>query len=66
MNRALAAAAGPVDCAVAFVEDTPLQPLGVARPHLLVKGWGGEVAIVEHVEGWSTSDILKRILRRPR
>ena len=77
----IVAAARPVDWAVVFVEDTPLELLRLVRPHVLVKGgeyrlsqvvgarlvhgWGGEVAIVEHATGWSTSEIMRRI-RAPR
>jgi rfaE bifunctional protein nucleotidyltransferase chain/domain len=78
----IVAAARPVDWAVVFVEDTPLEILRLVRPHVLVKGgeyrlsqvvgarlvrgWGGEVAIVEHAEGWSASEIVRRIRGKSR
>lgn len=66
-----------VDVVVVFDEDTPLATLDVLRPNVLVKGgdyvpdtvvgrdeveaYGGRVAIVPLVEGWSTSEIIQRI-----
>jgi D-beta-D-heptose 7-phosphate kinase/D-beta-D-heptose 1-phosphate adenosyltransferase len=66
-----------VDYVVVFEEDTPLELIEEVRPDILVKGedWegkhvvgedivrgrGGRVAFIKHVEGISTSDLIKRI-----
>jgi len=64
------------DAVVVFDEDTPLQLISAIRPHVLAKGadytedkvvggaevksWGGRVALIPFVEGWSTSNIVKK------
>ena len=66
-----------VDAVVIFDEDTPLKLIQLIKPDFLIKGsdykknevignkeikkWGGEVKIVELLEGRSTSDIIKNI-----
>jgi D-beta-D-heptose 7-phosphate kinase/D-beta-D-heptose 1-phosphate adenosyltransferase len=67
----------PVDLAAIFDEDTPLELLRAVRPDVLVKGgeyrrsqvvgrglvegWGGTVVTVPHVEGMSTTGLVRRI-----
>ena len=67
-----------VDWVVPFTEDTPERLICAVTPHLLVKGGdykpeqvaggkcvtaaGGEVKILEYIEGHSTTDIIKTIL----
>jgi D-beta-D-heptose 7-phosphate kinase/D-beta-D-heptose 1-phosphate adenosyltransferase len=74
--RILAALAS-TDAVVIFEEDTPLETIRALRPHVLVKGgdyteatvvgaelvrsWGGRVAIVPTVAGFSTTNIVKRL-----
>ena len=69
-----------VDYVVQFEEDTPLELIKVVQPDVLVKGedWkgkevvggdlvkarGGKVALVRHISGVSTSDIIRRIKER--
>jgi len=66
-----------VDLVVLFEEDTPLQLIGKLMPDVLVKGSdyragdivgydivtgnGGEVVTVSYLEGFSTTDIERRI-----
>lgn len=66
-----------VDLVVFFDEDTPLKLIQTLRPDVLVKGadykeedvvgakevraWGGEVALLPFVEGYSTSAIEAKI-----
>lgn len=66
-----------VDLVVLFGEDTPLDLIQLLRPDVLVKGadykeedvvgarevksWGGEVALLPFVEGYSTSAIEAKI-----
>jgi rfaE bifunctional protein nucleotidyltransferase chain/domain len=66
-----------VDAVVIFEEDTPLQLISALKPDVLVKGGdytieqivgarevianGGRVVINPLVEGYSTSDIIKKI-----
>ncbi len=66
-----------VDLCVIFTEKDPLKLLRFIRPDVLVKGseytlskvvgkrfvegYGGRVVLVPHREGWSTTDILRRI-----
>jgi D-beta-D-heptose 7-phosphate kinase/D-beta-D-heptose 1-phosphate adenosyltransferase len=63
-----------------FAEPTPLELIEALRPDILVKGgdyaldevvgrdliegWGGRVELVPIVEGFSTSDLLRRIVER--
>jgi rfaE bifunctional protein nucleotidyltransferase chain/domain len=73
---ALVAALEPVDFAVLFSEDTPVEALAAIRPAVHVKGGdyaagdlpesdvveaaGGEVVVVPLVPGRSTSEIVRR------
>lgn len=66
-----------VDLVVIFDEDTPLEMINALRPDILVKGadyteeqvvgakevrsWGGHVALLPFVPGYSTSTIEKKI-----
>ena len=74
------AALSCIDYVVVFDEDTPLELIAMLRPDILVKGgdytpetvvgkdivesYGGRVALVELVDGRSTSNIIERILDR--
>ncbi len=71
------AALAAVDAVVLFAEDTPLELIKVVKPDVLVKGGdysvetvvghevviaaGGRVEIVPTVEGFSTSNIVKKL-----
>ena len=73
----LLAALEPVDAAVVFEEDTPLDLIKMVMPDVLVKGgdWqphqivgsdvvlanGGEVRSLPYLEGYSTTNIEQRI-----
>jgi len=77
----LLAALSSVDMVVTFTEDTPLTAIGVLKPDILIKGsdyrpetvvgrdlvesYGGKVAIVDLLEGVSTTGIVDRISRSP-
>ena len=66
-----------VDAAVLFDEDTPLQLIGTIQPDVLVKGadWapteivgrdvvearGGRVVRVDLAQGYSTSELIRRV-----
>ena len=66
-----------VDYVVLFYEDTPLNLIKAIKPDVLVKGAdytnklivgqdvveknGGQVFLVEYVEGKSTTDIIKKV-----
>jgi D-beta-D-heptose 7-phosphate kinase/D-beta-D-heptose 1-phosphate adenosyltransferase len=68
-----------VDCVSIFNEETPLELIKTARPHVLVKGadwalhsivgfkevksWKGQVKRIPFLKGKSTSKILKKIYR---
>ncbi|MHB1744738.1 MAG: D-glycero-beta-D-manno-heptose 1-phosphate adenylyltransferase, partial [Acidobacteriaceae bacterium] len=74
--RILAALAS-TDAIVIFDEDTPLETIEALRPHVLVKGgdyteetvvgadlvrsWGGRVAIVPTVAGFSTTNLVQKM-----
>ncbi|MGH9616964.1 MAG: D-glycero-beta-D-manno-heptose-7-phosphate kinase [Acidobacteriaceae bacterium] len=74
--RILAALAS-TDAIVVFDEDTPLSTIEALRPNVLVKGgdytettvvgadlvhsWGGRVAIVPTVAGFSTSNLVQKL-----
>jgi len=76
-RAAIVAGCRPVDLVAVFDEDTPIELLRAVRPDVLAKGgeyrpsqvvgrdlvegWGGRVAIVPHVEGVSTTDLVARI-----
>ena len=78
--RILAALAS-TDAVVIFDEDTPLATIEALRPDVLVKGgdyteatvvgaelvrgWGGRVAIVPTVAGFSTTNIVKKLSANP-
>jgi D-beta-D-heptose 7-phosphate kinase / D-beta-D-heptose 1-phosphate adenosyltransferase len=65
------------DAVVIFDEETPLRLISALRPHVLAKGadyteeqvvggrevknWGGRVALIPFVAGWSTSAIVKKV-----
>ncbi|MEZ4598916.1 MAG: D-glycero-beta-D-manno-heptose-7-phosphate kinase [Syntrophotaleaceae bacterium] len=69
-----------VDYLVVFDEDTPLDLIRLLQPHILVKGgdytpdtvvgrdlvesYGGRVALIDLVDGRSTTNIIERILDR--
>ena len=71
------AALAAVDAVVLFAEDTPLELIREIRPDVLVKGGdytietvvghevvlaaGGRVAIVPTVEGFSTTNIVRKL-----
>jgi D-beta-D-heptose 7-phosphate kinase / D-beta-D-heptose 1-phosphate adenosyltransferase len=71
------AALAATDAVVLFAEETPLELIRAIRPDVLVKGgdytvqsvvghedvagWGGRVEIVPTVEGFSTSNIVKKM-----
>ena len=68
-----------VDLVVLFDEDTPLRLIEAIRPDVLIKGgdytpdtvvgrevvesYGGRVAICPRLEGLSTTNIVRKILR---
>ncbi|MBT3279025.1 MAG: D-glycero-beta-D-manno-heptose 1-phosphate adenylyltransferase [Phycisphaerales bacterium] len=70
------AALACIDCVVLFDEDTPLELLCHLQPDVLVKGadytkaevvgateiesWGGEVRLVDLVEGRSTTSLIEK------
>ncbi len=75
------AALAAVDAVVLFDEDTPVELIRALRPNVLVKGgdytletvvgheevlaFGGRVEIVPTVEGFSTTNILKKLSETP-
>jgi D-beta-D-heptose 7-phosphate kinase/D-beta-D-heptose 1-phosphate adenosyltransferase len=75
------AALAAVDAVVVFEEDTPLELIRALRPNVLVKGgdytietvvghedvlaYGGRVEIVPIVEGFSTTNIVKKLTANP-
>ena len=77
----LLAALHSVDLVVPYAEDTPLATIEALRPDVLVKGkdyreedvvgakevrsWGGDVRLVELVDGISSTEIASRIRRDP-
>jgi rfaE bifunctional protein nucleotidyltransferase chain/domain len=76
------AALESVDAVTVFEEDTPLELIRHLRPDVLVKGgdysadtvvggedvrgWGGRVVIVPLTAGHSTTDLIARLMDRPR
>ena len=80
MRAELLASLECVDGVVIFDEDNPLRVIKCLRPHILVKGgdWrenqiigadevkanGGEIRRIPFVDGYSTSDIIKKIVHR--
>lgn len=75
---AILSALASVDLVLLFDEDTPLELIQTLKPDVLVKGadyrredvvggdlvesYGGEVRLVPLVEGYSTTDITRRVL----
>jgi D-beta-D-heptose 7-phosphate kinase/D-beta-D-heptose 1-phosphate adenosyltransferase len=75
------AALAAVDAVVLFEEDTPLELIRALKPNVLVKGgdytietvvghediiaWGGRVEIIPTVEGFSTTNIVKKLTANP-
>jgi len=75
------AALAAVDAVVLFDEDTPLELIRSLKPNVLVKGgdyrietvvghedviaWGGRVEIIPTVEGFSTTNIVKKLAETP-
>lgn len=71
------AALESVDAVILFDEDTPLALINAVQPHVIAKGsdytadqviggkevesWGGEIALIDLVEGRSTSNIIKKL-----
>ena len=71
------AALESVDAVILFDEDTPLDLINAVRPDVIAKGsdytadqvvggkevqsWGGEIALIDLVEGRSTSNIIKKM-----
>lgn len=71
------AALESVDAVILFDEDTPLNLINVIKPNVIAKGsdyiadqvvggkevesWGGEIALIDLVEGRSTSNIIKKM-----
>ncbi len=76
------AALACVDYVTIFSEDTPLELIASVHPDVLVKGgdytpetvvgrdeveaYGGEVALVPFIDGFSTTDIIDSVLQRYR
>lgn len=72
------AALAAVDYVTIFDEDTPRDLIIALQPNILVKGgdwsvdavvgkaevesWGGKVVLIPYQEGWSTTNIVERIL----
>ncbi len=71
------AALESVDAIILFDEDTPINLINVIKPDVIAKGsdytadqvvggkevisWGGEIALIDLVEGRSTSNIIKKM-----
>jgi len=71
------AALESVDAVILFDEDTPLNLINTIKPNVIAKGsdysaeqvvggkevqsWGGEIALIDLVEGRSTSNIIKKM-----
>lgn len=71
------AALEAVDAVILFDEDTPLDLINAIKPNVIAKGsdytadqvvggkevesWGGEIALIDLVEGRSTSNIIKKM-----
>lgn len=71
------AALESVDAVILFDEDTPLNLINAIQPDVIAKGsdykaeqvvggkevqsWGGEIALIDLVEGRSTSNIIKKM-----
>jgi D-beta-D-heptose 7-phosphate kinase/D-beta-D-heptose 1-phosphate adenosyltransferase len=71
------AALESVDAVILFDEDTPLNLINAIKPNIIAKGsdytadqvvggkevmsWGGEIALIDLVEGRSTSNLIKKM-----
>lgn len=71
------AALESVDAVILFDEDTPINLINQIKPNIIAKGsdytadqvvggkevesWGGEIALIDLVEGRSTSNIIKKM-----
>jgi D-beta-D-heptose 7-phosphate kinase / D-beta-D-heptose 1-phosphate adenosyltransferase len=71
------AALESVDAVILFDEDTPLNLINAIKPNVIAKGsdysanqvvggkevqgWGGEIALIDLIEGRSTSNIIKKM-----
>lgn len=71
------AALESVDAVILFDEDTPLNLIHAIKPNIIAKGsdytadqvvggkevlsWGGEIALIDLVEGRSTSNLIKKM-----
>lgn len=71
------AALESVDAVILFDEDTPLNLINMVKPNVIAKGsdytadqvvggkevesWGGEIALIDLVEGRSTSKIIEKL-----
>ncbi len=71
------AALESVDAVILFDEDTPLNLINQIKPHVIAKGsdytasqvvggkevesWGGKIALIDLVEGRSTTNIIKKL-----
>jgi D-beta-D-heptose 7-phosphate kinase/D-beta-D-heptose 1-phosphate adenosyltransferase len=78
----LVASVRGVDFCAIFGQDDPRALLRVVRPDVLAKGseyplsgvvgrrmvegWGGRVVLVPHVEGWSSTQVIRRLGARTR
>lgn len=76
-RAAVLASLSSVDLVVIFGDDTPLDLINTLRPEILVKGqdytrdevvgatevdsWGGKVVLAEILDGYSTTETLRRI-----
>ena len=76
------AAIACVDAVVLFAEETPLRLIETLSPDVLVKGGdynkeevvggqqvqekGGEVVIISYIEGYSTTQVIKKIAKNKR
>ncbi len=77
-RKSMLLALSSVDLVMVFSEDTPIKLIQMVKPDLLVKGgdydiegvvgapfvqsYGGEVRILPFLKGYSTSDIINKII----
>jgi rfaE bifunctional protein nucleotidyltransferase chain/domain len=80
-RSAMLAGLASVDFITPFDEDTPIELIRAIRPDVLVKGgdyaldevvgrdivesYGGTVILAKLIEGWSTTDLVRRIRNEP-
>jgi D-beta-D-heptose 7-phosphate kinase/D-beta-D-heptose 1-phosphate adenosyltransferase len=66
-----------VDAVILFDEDTPIKLIKAVKPNVIAKGsdytadqvvggkevksWGGEIALIDLVEGRSTTNLIKKM-----